>query len=173
MDYYLGDIRIVAMNFAPKGWALCNGQILPVQQNQALFSLLGTFYGGNGTTTFALPNLQGRVSLGVGRNPNSGITYAQGQMAGTQNVTLLPSQLPAHNHFFAANNAPGTTTAPAGTYFADSVAPDLDFSNAGLNTVMAPGALSATGSSAPLPIQQPYLGLTFIIATTGMYPSRN
>jgi microcystin-dependent protein len=172
MDFYLGDIRIVSINFAPKGWALCNGQILPIQTNQALFSLLGTMYGGNGTTTFGLPNLQGRVSLGFGTSP-AGSSYAIGQVAGSPNVTVLPSQLPAHNHAFFANNAPGTTNAPANAYFADSVAPDLDFSNAGPNTVMAPGALGLTGGNGPIPVQQPYLGLTFIIATTGIYPSRN
>jgi microcystin-dependent protein len=172
MEYFLGDIRIVPFSFAPKGWALCNGQILPIQTNQALFSLLGTMYGGNGTTTFGLPNLQGRVSLGFGTSPeNSG--YVLGQAAGSQNVTVLQPQLPAHNHAFFANNAPGTTNAPANAYFADSVAPDLDFSNAGPNTVMASGALGLTGGNGPVPVQQPYLGLNFIIALNGIYPSRN
>ncbi|MGM9478960.1 phage tail protein [Pedobacter sp. GSP4] len=173
MEWYLGDIKIVSQNFAPKGWAVCNGQLMSIAQNQALFSLLGTVYGGNGTTTFGLPNLQGRVSLGYGVSPVSGTNYTLGQVAGTQNVTVLQSQLPMHNHMFAANNAPGTSNAPSGNYAADSVAPDLDYSNSGVNTVMAPGAIAPAGGSTPLSIQQPYLGLTFIIATTGMYPSRN
>ena len=172
MDFYLGDIRIVSINFAPKGWALCNGQILPIQSNQALFSLLGITYGGNGNTTFALPNLQGRVSIGFGTSPG-GASYVLGQTGGSQNVTVLQTQLPAHNHAFMANNTPGATNAPANAYFADSVAPDLDFSNAAPNTTMATGALGLTGGNGPLPVQQPYLGLTFIIATTGIYPARN
>lgn len=161
------------MNYAPKGWALCNGQLLPILQNQALFSLLGTTYGGNGTTNFGLPNLQGRVSLGFGQSPASGNNYVLGQVAGSQSVTILQSQLPAHNHVFLANNAAGTTNAPANAYFADSVAPDLDYSNAGVNTAMSANAIGRTGGNGPIPVQQPYLGLYFIIATTGIYPSRN
>ncbi|WP_316805674.1 phage tail protein [Pedobacter agri] len=172
MDFYLGDLRIVAINFAPKGWALCNGQLMSVQQNQALFTLLGTTYGGDGKTTFALPNLQGRVSLGFGQSL-SGTTYTLGQSNGSQTVSLVQNQLPQHNHFFLANNLPGTTNAPGSNYFADSVAPDLDYSTLGLNTTMAPNAIAPAGNSMPLPIQQPYLGLNYIIAITGYFPSRN
>lgn len=172
MDFYLGDLRIVATNFAPKGWALCNGQLMSVQQNQALFSLLGITYGGDGKTTFALPNLQGRVSLGFGQSV-SGTTYTLGQSNGSQTVSLVQSQLPQHNHFFLANNLPGNINAPGGNYFADSVAPDLDYSNLGVNTSMAPNAIAPAGNGAALPIQQPYLGLNFIIAITGYFPTRN
>lgn len=167
MEFYLGEIKIVAFNYAPRGWALCNGQLLSVTQNSALFSLLGTTYGGNGTTNFALPNLQSRIPLGFAGSAPLGMP------AGTPTVSLTVAQLPAHTHQLRANNTPGTVTSPNNSYFADCVAPDLDYSSAGANTVMAPNMLSVQGSSQPAPTVQPYLVLNFVIALTGIYPSRN
>ncbi|NCD70237.1 phage tail protein [Mucilaginibacter agri] len=167
MDWYLGEIKIISQNFAPKGWALCNGQLLPIAQNQALFALLGTIYGGNGIQTFGLPNLQGRIPLGFSTQ------YPQGLISGTNSATLTANQLPMHNHMFLANNAAGNTAAPSGAYFAISGTADNDYSTGQPNAVMAPNELGMAGSSQPVSTQQPYLALNFVIATTGIYPSRN
>lgn len=167
MDQYIGEIKIVSQSFAPRGWALCNGQLLAIAQNQALFSILGTTYGGNGVTTFALPNLQGRTPLGF-----SG-TYPLGAVVGSPTNTLLLSQLPAHNHLLQANSAAGNTNAPLNNYFADTGIGDDEYTNLSPNTVMSPSVLSSVGSNLPVPTMQPYLGITFIVALTGIFPSRN
>src|SRR5215210_3735545 len=112
---FLGEIKIVPFSQAPQGWALCNGQFLPINQNQALFSLLGTMYGGNGQTTFALPDLRGRAPIHVG-----GSFSSQGEAAGEQAHTITQSEMPAHNHFVNANNNPGTTNLPVGAFLANS-----------------------------------------------------
>src|SRR5437870_5974435 len=105
---FMSEVKIVSFNFAPKGWAMCNGQFLPINQNQALFSLLGTMYGGNGQTTFALPDLRGKVPLHVGQG------FLQGQAAGEENHTLIPSEMPAHNHLAQATSSASTTNLPTG-----------------------------------------------------------
>ncbi len=169
-EQYLGEIRFVAFNFAPVGWALCNGQIMPIAQNQALFSLLGTYYGGDGTTTFALPNLQGRMPIGVGSA--AGGTYYLGQPGGQSSVTLTVNQMPKHSHALRASSTTANTKAPAGAVLANNstsatystVTPDVSLSGRSVSTV---------GGSQPVPTMPPYLGLTCIIALEGIYPSRS
>jgi microcystin-dependent protein len=165
-DPFLGEIKIISWNFAPKGWALCNGQFLPINQNQALFSLLGTMYGGNGQTTFALPNFRGRVPVHVG----AGLT--QGEAAGSSAVTINIQTLPTHIHFLNVTNTQGTDANPTSTaYVAKSVA--ASYGPFGNPTTMNPAIIGNVGGSQPHTNQQPYLVLNFVIALIGIFPSRN
>ncbi|MCX6921986.1 MAG: tail fiber protein [Verrucomicrobia bacterium] len=170
---FLGEIRMFGGNFAPRGWAFCNGQIMSISQNTALFSLLGTTYGGNGTTTFALPNLQSRVPIhwgtGAGLSP-----YVIGQQAGQENVTLLQSQMPAHTHSLNAVTSGGNQAGPTGNFPAvESTGTSLNYSSGPANTTMNPTAVANAGQSLPVPVVQPYLAVSFIIALAGIFPSRN
>jgi microcystin-dependent protein len=177
---YIGQISIFAGNFAPKGWALCNGQLLSIAQNTALFSILGTTYGGNGQTTFALPNLQGRVPIHAGQL-SGGSNYSLGEEAGTETVTLLSTQMPAHTHTavvsIAASEASQAPTAdPSGAFpGADSGANAYSATSDGtkMNASMATATVAAAGGNQPFSIQQPFLCLNFIIALQGIFPSRN
>jgi len=169
MDPFVAEIRIVGCNFAPKGWAQCNGQILPISQNTALFSLLGTTYGGNGTTNFALPNLQGATPMHAGQGP--GLTLRDlGETGGEPSVTLLASEIPSHTHTLNGTTAAATTGAPAGLKVAAGpgiyAAPNAD------TGAMAAQALAPSGGSQPHNNRQPYLGLMFIIALQGVFPPR-
>jgi microcystin-dependent protein len=164
-----------AGNFAPVGWAMCNGQTMSIAQNTALFSLLGTTYGGNGTTTYNLPDLRGRVAIHLGQGPGLS-SYVEGQQGGTENVTLLVNQLPAHNHTINAVASGGNQASPAGGSFAiESTGTSLDYANSGTNPTspMNAAMLSQTGSNLPHPNIQPYLCVNFIIALQGIFPSRN
>jgi microcystin-dependent protein len=170
-DQFLGEIRMFAGNFAPTGWAFCNGQILPISQNTALFSLLGTQYGGNGSSNFALPNLQGNFPLHAGQGP--GLTpYVVGEATGQAAVTLLGSQMPAHNHALLA--APSPTTGAAGPTVA--LAPSSNgaaiYHAATHTQPLAPAALAASGGGQAHENRQAYLALNFIIALQGIFPSR-
>jgi microcystin-dependent protein len=170
---FLGEIRMFGGNFAPRGWAFCNGQILPISQNTALFSLLGTTYGGNGTSTFALPNLQSRVPVhwGTGAGLSS---YVIGQQAGQENVTLLQSQMPAHTHLLNAVTSGGNQASPTGNLPAvESTGTSLNYSSDPANTTMNPAAVANAGQNLPVPVVQPYLAVSFIIALQGIFPSRN
>jgi microcystin-dependent protein len=167
---FLGEIRMVGFNFAPRGWALCNGQLLSIAQNTALFSLLGTTYGGNGQTTFALPDLRGRSALHFGQGPGLS-NYTQGEVAGTETVTLTINEMPAHNHILGAQSTPGSSTNPSNNYPAGSSARDNQYSNAA-NANMNPSALSVSGGSQPHTNMPPYLVINFVIALEGIYPSR-
>ncbi len=170
---FLAEIKMFGGNFAPRGYALCNGQLLPIAQNTALFSLLGTTYGGNGQTTFALPDLQGRVPIHPGQGPGLS-SYSLGQVGGVEAVTLLTTQIPAHNHPLAANAGPGTNAAPAtNEVLATSTTRDNIYSTAAPNTTLSPQAIGAAGGSQPHTNIQPYLCVHFIIALQGIYPSRN
>jgi microcystin-dependent protein len=160
---FLAEIRLMSFNFAPKGWALCNGQTLPINQNQALFSLLGTIYGGNGQTTFALPNLQGRVPVHEG----SGFTL--GQKGGEEAHTITQQEFPQHNHFVNVVNA-NASVGPTGNYFA---AANNAYHQAPANTNLAPSSITNTGGSQPHENMQPYLAVTFAIALQGIFPSPN
>ncbi len=174
---YMSEIKICAFGFAPKGWAQCNGQFMPINQNQALFSLLGTTYGGNGQTTFALPDLRGRASMHVGAG------QLQGVSAGTETVTLTQSQMPAHVHFPMAKNAQGTTGIPSSSVvLATAVAVQADQStipvsmysiNAPTDLVLNPAAISNAGGSQAHENRQPFLTLNLCIALLGVFPSRN
>jgi microcystin-dependent protein len=174
-DWYLGEIRAVSFNFAPRGWLLCNGQTLSIAQNQALFALLGVQFGGNGTTTFNLPDLRGRASVNWGQS-STGTTYTEGEMSGSQNVTMTSQQLPIHTHFVSASTASATLPDPTGSIWAagadSSGTPVLAFTESRPNAVMDNSALAPTGGNSPIPIMQPYLVLNYIIATTGIFPSR-
>jgi microcystin-dependent protein len=160
---FLGEIRLVGFNFPPMGWAFCDGQILSIAQNTALFSLLGTTYGGNGSTTFALPNLQGRVAMGTGNG------HVLGESEGTERETLTVAQIPAHNHSLAASDQPQSTNKPsgalltAGGYYASGI-PDV---------TMNPQAIGVAGSNQSHNNLQPYLVLSYIIALVGIFPPRN
>ncbi|WP_239649642.1 phage tail protein [Methylocucumis oryzae] len=159
---FIGQVSLFAGNFAPRGWQLCAGQILSIAQNTALFSILGTTYGGNGTTTFALPDLRGRVAIGVGQGP--GLSYYNiGEMAGTENVTLLTTQMPQHNHLMLASNQPGGSANPSNNFLADINEPTGSivvngYTPAATNTSLNPASISLTGGNQPFGIMQPYLG---------------
>lgn len=182
---YLGQIIMFAGNFAPNGWALCNGQLLSIAQNSALFSILGTTYGGDGITTFALPNLQGRVPEHWGTGPGLPAVVI-GESAGSNNVSLLVGNLPQHTHPVVppCSSSAGTSTTPVNSYPAvDAVTATFtppsthgtitvnSFASTS-NQTMAPFVSGPTGGSLPINIQQPYLAVTFIIALQGIFPSR-
>jgi microcystin-dependent protein len=160
---FLSEIRIMSFSFPPKGWALCNGQLLPINQNQALFALLGTTYGGNGQTNFALPDLRGRVSMHVGDG------HVLGERAGAESVTINIQQLPAHNHVVKVFND-NANAVPAGNFFAAAA---TAYHPAPPNTTLAPNSITNTGGSQPHTNQQPFLVLSFCIALQGIFPSPN
>ncbi len=162
-----------AFNFAPLGWALCNGQTLPISQNTALFSLLGTTFGGNGTSNFNLPNLQSRVPLHQGQG--SGLSpYVMGEVTGAETVALTSSQMPAHSHSVACSTGGGNQASPAGGVPAvESTGTSLDYSNATPNSTMSQGMIANTGAGASHPNIQPVLCLNFCIALQGIFPSQN
>ncbi|MFL6857473.1 MAG: phage tail protein [Allosphingosinicella sp.] len=164
---FMGEIKIVAFNFAPKSWALANGQFLPINQNQALFSLFGTMYGGNGQTTFALPDLRGRVPIHIGPS------FTQGQAGGEEAHTITMSEMAAHNHFFMANSADGDGDKPQGPPKGSLGALNVGYNNGSNLTSLAPGELSNVGGSQPHENKQPYLVLNYCVALTGVFPSRN
>ncbi|WP_409333235.1 phage tail protein [Trujillonella humicola] len=162
---FMASIQFFSFNFPPKGWAFCNGQFLPINQNQALFALLGTTYGGNGQTNFALPNLRGRVPVHTGVLP-------QGAAYGSSVVTVTQAQLPPHTHRPMAATGRGSAATPAagGTWAAGSRAPLF---TGGADTAMADATVSDTGGSQPHDNRQPYLVLNACIALTGIFPSQN
>ena len=184
MEEYIGIVKLFAGNFAPRGWALCNGQILSIAQYNALFAILGTTYGGNGQTTFALPNLQGAVALGAG-NGNGG-NYVLGQVAGTPNVSILTSNLPAHVHagpgkisVSATNSTDSTPVAGAslgipGSNVSRVFTPTLGYTAATPSVELTSNVTTgATGNNVPISVMQPYLAMTYIICLEGIFPSRN
>lgn len=177
MDDFLGAIKIFAGNFAPKGYAFCNGQILPIAQNTALFSILGTTYGGNGTTTFALPDLRGRAPIHFGQGPGLS-SFALGQTGGVENVTLIQTQIPAHTHTLNVNDANATVHQPAATSVIGAPV-DVNgdnvngFTATAPNTTLSPNAVGISGGSQPHENRPPYLAINYIIALQGIYPSRN
>lgn len=168
---FLGEIKMFAGNFAPRGWALCNGQLLPINQNSALFSLLGTTYGGDGETTFGLPDLRGRVPVHAGQGPGLS-NYAQGQKGGQETVTLTVPNLPPHNHTINANNTIGNSNDPTGKLPAQTGLFDNEYSTQPANAQLSGSAVNNTGSGTAIEIRQPYNTVNFIIALVGIYPSR-
>jgi microcystin-dependent protein len=176
-DQFLGEIRPVGFLFAPQGWALCNGQLLPIQQNTALFSLLGTTYGGNGVNTFALPDLQARIPLHADHGAGSpGLSPVQlGEQVGSSSVTLTAANLAPHSHVPLAAQGPGATNSPAGAIWAMATlgrVVDQIYATSGGTAAMAASALGATGGGQPHNNMPPYLVINFVIALTGIYPSR-
>lgn len=160
---FLAEIRMFSFSFAPRGWALCNGQLLPINQNQALFSLLGTTYGGNGQTTFALPNLRGRTPLHFGGG------HSLGETAGTEVHTLSQNEMPTHIHFVNGSSAPANAPSPAGNFSAANAAAYA----LNPNGVMSPEGVTNVGGSQPHQNMCPYLVISFCIALQGIFPSRN
>jgi microcystin-dependent protein len=176
---YLGEIRMFAGNFAPSGWALCNGQLLAISQNTALFSILGTNFGGNGTSTFALPDLRGRVPVNQGQGLGLS-TYVVGEQTGSENITLLQNQMPAHTHLVACDNNGADTTLldPTNNFVSAQPTPQqggngIPAFSASSNQTMNPQMITPAGGSQPFSIIQPLLCVTFIIALVGIFPSRN
>jgi len=172
MNPYLGEIRIFSGNFAPQGWALCNGQLLPISSNAALFSILGTTYGGNGTQTFALPNLQSRVPVHWGQGPGLS-QYILGQSAGVENVTLTQQQMPQHNHTMGTLSAPGTASRPNTQLLAQPTSGNVYGPAPSDGSALNPAAIGLAGGNQPHANLQPYLAVNFIIALQGIYPPRN
>lgn len=171
-DPFVGEIRIFPFNFAPRGWAFCDGQLLPLSQNTALFSLLGTNYGGNGKSNFALPDLQGRAPMHPGQGPGLSL-HDLGETGGSETVSLLESEIPSHNHALRVDGAdPGEDRTPGGEYFARSTGGNLFSDPAGNLIQMSPDALSPSGGDQPHNNMQPYLTLNFCIALQGVFPPR-
>ena len=172
MDPFLAEIRIFAGTFAPTGWALCNGQLLPISQNTALFSLLGTTYGGNGTTTFALPNLQGAAPIHAGQGPGLS-PRSLGEQGGEQAVTLLQTEMPVHSHTLLGTNQLQQLPDPANHTLARANANAyVQNPSAGSFAQMSPAAIGVAGGSLPHNNMPPFLTLTFIIALQGVFPAR-
>lgn len=188
---FLGEIAMFAGNFAPRGWAFCNGQIMGIAQNTALFSLLGTTYGGNGQTTFALPDLRGRTPIHWGNGPGLS-PYVLGEIGGTESVTLLTPQMPAHTHLVTGGGGQATLTLPCSTAPGDNDSPngripavtpageeqyaDATSANAqmaGSTVTIPPPTLANTGGTQPHNNLSPFLAVTYIIALSGIFPSRN
>ncbi len=180
MEGYIAEIRMFAGNFAPRNWAYCQGQVMSIAQNTALFSLLGTTYGGNGQTTFALPDFRGRIAVGAGPAGPGLSEYALGQVGGTESNTLLINNMPAHNHAVTGSVTmsgladTGTTDTPEGTYLASNgtnmFATTQDVTMKPLNVNLQTGII---GNSQPVNNIQPYLGMNYIICLFGIFPSRN
>lgn len=182
MEVYLGSIQPFAFQFAPRGWAFCNGQLLPVQQNSALFALIGTTYGGNGQQTFGVPNLNGRTALGQGASTAGG-TFVMGEMAGVESETLIQSQMPMHNHGLMGTTAAATSATPASNLMLAAANGSDPTSGDAVNVqiygpapgaaMLAPQSINPAGGSMPFSIMQPFLVINYCIATSGIYPSRN
>lgn len=170
-DPYLGEIRMFGGNFPPRGWAFCNGMELAISENEALYSLIGTTYGGNGMTTFALPDLQGRLPMHRGRSPVDGNTYVIGQKAGTETVTLTTNQMPAHTHLVNANHTNGELFDPANNVWglSSGYKPYIDAAPTGS---MSSSAITPVGGNQPHENMMPFLALNFIIALVGVYPTQ-
>lgn len=173
-EVYMGQIMLTGFAFPPRGFAACNGQLMSINQNQALFSLLGTKYGGDGVTTFALPNLQGRVPVGSGGSvdPNwQPSPYVQGTAAGVESVTLIPPNLPKHAHALTGTTAAGTTKNPTGNLYG-AVDTESLYGPTGGQAVLATQCLGAAGANLPHENMQPFNVLNFVIALSGIYPTR-
>ena len=174
-EFFIGQIMMAGFNFAPKYFAQCNGQLLPINQNQALFSLLGTQYGGNGTTNFALPDLRSRTPIGYASSvdPSWQPPAVQiGQTGGVENVTLLSTQLPTHTHAANATTANGTTRNPNGALYANTTV-SLHGPSTGTPVLLNPSTVGVVGNNQPHPNLQPYTTINFCIALQGIFPSRN
>lgn len=176
-EFFMGQVMMTGFNFAQKYFAFCNGQLLAINQNTALFSLLGTYYGGNGVNNFALPNLQGRSPVGFGSSTDPSwqpSPYPLGTVTGTTTVTLLTSNLPSHNHAMAATTLTGGGRSPAGGIFATPSVATQNLYGPPTNLVpLAPTTIGLAGGTQPHPNLQPYQAITFVIALQGLYPSRN
>ncbi|HEY1128142.1 MAG TPA: tail fiber protein [Roseateles sp.] len=164
-DPFVGEIRLFAGNFAPTGWAFCQGQLLPIAENDVLFTLIGTIYGGDGQSTFALPNLAGRIPMHVGPG------YVQGELLGSETVTLTAAQIPQHTHAMHASTSTADGTTPGGALLAGTSVPSYDTGPG--TTAMAAGAIGPAGGSQPHENMAPTLTVNYIISLFGIFPSQN
>jgi microcystin-dependent protein len=171
MTAYVGEIRLFAGNFAPAGWLFCAGQTVPISENEVLFQLIGTTYGGDGEETFQLPNLQSRVPVHMGTGP-SGTTYQIGQLAGSESITLSTQQIPIHSHPFTGSTSNGTATNPGNAVLAGSLSSVQPLVQDSVTDAMAAGAIGPAGGSQPHENLQPYLCINFIISMFGVFPSQ-
>jgi len=169
---YLGEIRIFSGSFAPVNWALCNGQLLPIAQNAALFAVIGTFYGGDGVSTFGLPDLRGRCPVHQGQGPGLS-PYVVGQQSGMERVTLTINHMPIHNHQVNCNTGTPTVPSPANNFISGGANPSAKVFQTSSNATMAQGMIQPAGGSQPVSILQPLLCVTFIIALAGIFPTRS
>jgi microcystin-dependent protein len=173
MDPFVAEIRILPFTFAPHGWAFCSGQVLPITQNTALFSLLGTNFGGDGRSNFALPNLGDRIAIHAGQSAGPGLTSRSvGEQGGSEAVTLTSAQTPGHSHAAQCIDAVGNAYGPAGDLWAADAAGGSEYAPT-TNALMAPNALAPTGSSVPHNNLQPYLVMNYCIALQGIFPPRS
>ena len=169
---YVGEIRMFAGSFAPAGWMFCDGTQLPISENDILFQLIGTTYGGDGEQTFNLPDLRGRVPIHQGTNPGTGTTYTLGELAGSESVTLTLQQIPQHNHNLLATNKIGTQVNPGGNILANSQGPQPYIQENPDNSLNAQ-TLAPVGGNQPHENLQPFLGINFIISLFGIFPPPN
>jgi microcystin-dependent protein len=167
---FIGEIRMFAGTFNPAGWEFCNGQLVPISENETLFTLIGTIYGGDGESTFALPNLQSRVPVHQGQGPGLN-NYTLGEMAGVEAVTLATAQTPVHTHAFVASTAGGNDNNPGNDVIADG--PALAFIEANPNAALAPGSVAPVGGSQPHENRMPVLAINYIISMFGIFPNRS
>jgi len=170
MDPFVAEIRIFPFNFAPKGWAFCDGQLMPLSQNTALFSLLGTTYGGDGKSNFALPNMQGNAPMHPGQGPGLSL-HDLGETGGSETVSLLESEIPAHSHGFTASQADGISRLPGGNLVANMIGVN-GYAPPGAIVQMSDNSIAPAGGDQPHNNMQPYLTLNFCIALQGVYPPR-
>lgn len=170
-DPFVAEIRVFPFNFAPTGWAFCNGQLLPLSQNTALFALIGTFYGGNGKSNFALPDLQGRVPMGSGDGPGLSGRFV-GEAGGSASVSLIQSEIPMHSHALVAADDSATTNNPAGAWPARPFGRGNNLYATGSPAAMAPQAIAPAGGGFPHNNLMPYLAMNFCIALQGIFPPR-
>lgn len=170
-ESYVGEIRMFAGNFAPEGWAFCNGQLLSISEYETLYTLIGTTYGGDGQNTFALPDLQGRVPVHAGQGPGISRIYVLGEQVGTETVTLTTSQMPAHTHLLTASAAPATSVSPQGQVVAASGGAQLYLDDVPA-TAMQAGSVGVTGGGYPHENMPPYLATSFIISLFGVFPTQ-
>jgi microcystin-dependent protein len=179
-DVFLGEIKTFGFNFAPRNWAMCNGQIIPISQSTALFSLFGTNYGGNGQTTFALPNLQSRAAVHQGQGPGLSL-YSIGEMAGVESVTLLQTQLPQHTHTLQASTTKATAQVPAAQSMlahsddtsAQATTPAIFIPSASSTNAVNLAGIAPAGNNLPFGILRPYLVMNMCVAMAGIFPARN
>jgi microcystin-dependent protein len=169
---FIGEIRMFGFNFAPKNWAFCQGQLMPISQNTALFSIIGTFYGGNGTSNFGLPNLQGSIPIHQGQGPGLS-PYVLGEVVGTATVTLIAGELPSHGHPAGCSSADGDSLTPGGNVPAKDALGGNNLFTTTQNATMNPAALGVTGGGQPHNNLQPFQVLNYCIALFGVFPSRN
>ena len=167
VEAYTGQIKIFAGNFAPRGWAFCDGQLLAIGDNEALFSLLGTTYGGDGETTFALPDLRGRIPFHVGNGMNLG------ERAGEETHSLTTQEMPGHDHILRSSPVQGNTVDPAGNFLAESPVGDIQYTSEAPNGDMSSSSIANTGSGQTHNNLPPYLVVSFVIALQGLFPPRN